>query len=125
MSGIDRLADCGRRPNCISSTASNERRRLGPWPLALAAGDAWPRIERAVTALPRTRIVTSEDGYLHAESRTRWCRFVDDLEVVLDAEQGVVGVRSASRIGYSDRGVNRRRVRALLAELVERGVVAG
>jgi len=67
----------------------------------------------------RTRIVDSSDDYLRAEARSRLLRFVDDLELALDAEAGLLAVRSASRLGYSDRGVNRRRVETLRRQLIE------
>ena len=74
-------------------------------------------------SLPRTTIVEDDGGYLRAEARSRIFRFVDDLEVALDREALELAVRSASRLGFSDRGVNRRRVRALEAALLEAGVI--
>jgi len=60
--------------------------------------------------MPRTRIVKEEGGYLHAEVRSFLFRFVDDIEFLIDTEQSLIHVRSASRTGHSDFGVNRRRV---------------
>jgi len=117
------LHDCGRRPNCVSSTASNPRRRVGPWRLKATPEAAWQAVRELVAATPRTRIVTEEPWYLHAEARSRLLRFVDDLELALDPEQGLLAVRSASRLGYSDRGVNRRRVERLRLLLAERGII--
>ena len=61
------------------------------------------------------------------EARSRIFRFVDDLEILAtegtDAEPSSLAIRSASRVGYSDRGVNRRRVRTLVAQLIDEGVV--
>jgi uncharacterized protein (DUF1499 family) len=73
--------------------------------------------------LPRTRIVSRTDASLHAECRSRIFRFVDDLELCLRAAEGIIAVRSASRLGYSDLGVNRSRVEALRAELKKRGMI--
>ncbi len=117
------MRDCGRRPNCVSSTASNPRRRVGPWHLRAAPAEAWQAVREAVSTSPRTRIVTEDEWYLHAEARSRLLRFVDDLEIAIDPEQGLLGVRSASRLGYSDRGVNRLRVERLRRILVERQVI--
>jgi len=73
-----------------------------------------PTLAALVAADPAARIVEQRSGiYLHAEYRSRWLHFVDDLELVADEEAGVVHVRSASRRGWSDLGVNRRRVEAL------------
>lgn len=60
--------------------------------------------------MPRTRVVTDESGYLHAECTSLVFRFVDDVEFWFDQRESLVHVRSASRIGHSDLGVNRRRI---------------
>jgi uncharacterized protein (DUF1499 family) len=76
-----------------------------------------------VDSLPRSTIVKKTDTYLHAEFRSRVFRFVDDLELLLDPATGVVAIRSASRIGYSDLGVNRRRVATLRQKLTQNGII--
>jgi uncharacterized protein (DUF1499 family) len=63
--------------------------------------------------MTRVRIVTATDHYLHAECSSALFGFVDDLECLLDAEAGVIHLRSAARMGYSDLGVNRRRIETL------------
>jgi creatinine amidohydrolase len=60
-------------------------------------------------------VITEEPGYLYAEFETRWLRFVDDVEFLLDAPAGVIHVRSASRLGRKDLGVNRKRIEELRA----------
>jgi uncharacterized protein (DUF1499 family) len=55
------------------------------------------------------KIITDDGGYLHATFTSRIFRFVDDLELRLDGENGIIHLRSASRTGYSDFGVNRKR----------------
>ena len=122
MTPPERLADCGRRPNCVSSTATDPKRRVGPWRLAAEPEVAWQAVREIVAATPRTTIVEATDRYLHAEARSRLFGFVDDLELVLESDE--LAVRSASRIGYSDRGVNRRRVEDLRRALAARGLVA-
>jgi uncharacterized protein (DUF1499 family) len=67
----------------------------------------------AVESLPRTRIIKEEKDYLYAEFRTRLLRFVDDVELYFDGQ--VLQVRSCSRLGRRDFGVNRKRVEALRA----------
>jgi uncharacterized protein (DUF1499 family) len=92
----------------------------------MAPGEAWIAIRVAIQALPRTRIVKRTSDYLHAECRSKWFGFVDDLELHLRNAHGpVLAVRSASRIGYSDFGVNRARVEQLRRDLVQRGVIQG
>jgi len=117
------LAPCPRSPNCVSSLAPDEGHRVEPLVLRVPAESAWASARRAVLALPRTRIAVERPGYLRAECTSRWLRFVDDLELALAPDGARIDVRSASRIGYSDLGVNRERVETLRAALREAGVV--
>ncbi len=71
------------------------------------------RIVAILEEMPRTKIVTREGNYLHATVTSRFFRFVDDLEVLIDPVSREIHFRSASRTGYSDMGVNRRRVEAI------------
>jgi uncharacterized protein (DUF1499 family) len=63
-----------------------------------------------VQTFPRTSVITVSDSYLHAEFTSLIFRFVDDVEFVIDNDAKVIHVRSASRLGTSDLGVNRKRV---------------
>jgi uncharacterized protein (DUF1499 family) len=78
-----------------------------------------------IAEYPRTRLVSRDTQYVHAEFRSRLFRFVDDVEFVVDPVQHVVHFRSASRVGHGDFGVNRRRMedvsRTLHARLAPRG----
>ena len=121
------LAPCPNTPNCVH-TGDRVPEDVAPLTLApiwvgASTSDLWPVVVDAVRELPRTEIITEEPGYLHAESTSRIFRFVDDLEVVHDRVLGELVVRSASRVGRSDLGVNAERVETLRAGLVERGVV--
>jgi uncharacterized protein (DUF1499 family) len=69
-------------------------------------------VEATIAEFPRARVISKTDQYLHAEFRTRLMHFVDDVEFLLPSD-GVVHVRSASRIGRGDMGTNRRRVEAI------------
>ncbi len=117
------LAPCPDLPNCVSSDARDGRHAVDPFELAVPAAEAWPRIEEAVAGMRRTMVVARSDDYLHAECRSAMFRFVDDLELDLRADAGIVAVRSASRVGRSDLGVNRRRVERLRAVLRTRGII--
>ena len=116
-----RLAPCPASPNCVSSDASGEQ-GVAPFGLAVDPGRAWHAARGAVAALPRTRIVSHTPDYLHAECTSAVFGFVDDLELNLRPGAGIIAVRSASRIGYSDLGVNRRRVETLREALSAQGV---
>jgi uncharacterized protein (DUF1499 family) len=114
------LAPCPPSPNCVASDAADAAHRVEPLAFTGSPAEAWRAARTAVAALPRTRIVAETDAWLHAECRSALFRFVDDLELELRPAAGIIAVRSASRVGHSDLGVNRRRVEALRAALAER-----
>ena len=101
------LQPCPSTPNCVSTEATDPRHAMPPLPFTGPAQAAHARARAALLAEPRTRIVTERPGYLHVEARSRFWRFVDDVEVVVDGPARVVRFRSASRVGRSDLGVNR------------------
>jgi uncharacterized protein (DUF1499 family) len=105
-----RLADCPSSPNCVSTQASDAEHRMEPIPFTGASEEAMQRIKELVEEMPRTKIVTAEDNYLHVEFRSALFRFVDDVEFLIDPHEQLVHFRSASRVGHSDFGVNRRRM---------------
>jgi uncharacterized protein (DUF1499 family) len=123
--GESGLRLCPESPNCVSSRDTDEVHGIAALKIAGDSGAAWTAAREIVSATSRTRIVTEDAGYLHAESTSALMRYVDDLELQLLVEDGVIAVRSASRVGYGDMGVNRERVEALRAELVAAGVVRG
>ena len=123
--GLDnnRLHPCPDSPNCVSTSENDPDRQILPLKLRIEAPAAWAAIVETVTALPRTRIVTVTENYLHAECRSAVFGFVDDLELHLRPEEQQVGIRSAARLGYYDFGVNLRRVNDLRSKLNSAGVV--
>ncbi|GAB5406294.1 MAG: DUF1499 domain-containing protein [Aureliella sp.] len=106
------LAKCPDKPNCVSSQATGEH-SIEPLAFDGDAASAWATLKAVVEGFPRTTAVTEEADYMHYEFRTAIMRYVDDVEFLLDEEQSVIHVRSASRIGYSDLGANRKRVEQL------------
>lgn len=120
---LQRLAPCPDSPNCVSSDATEPSHRVAALELVIPAEAAWRMIAEAVKTLPRTQIKEASDRYLRAECTSLVFRFVDDLELELRAGESVVAVRSASRKGYRDFGVNRSRVENLREVLRSRGVV--
>lgn len=107
---IHQLAPCPQRPNCVSSLAEDDAHRVEPLPLDGAPGEALARLREIIEQMPRSRVDESGEAHLKARFRSRLFGFTDDLELRVDAEAGVIHVRSASRVGYSDLGVNRKRV---------------
>jgi uncharacterized protein (DUF1499 family) len=68
------------------------------------------RLVGLISEMKRTRVVAVQEGYIHAECRSRIFRFVDDLEFFFVPDESLIHIRSAARSGYSDFGVNRKRV---------------
>ncbi|MGH0030660.1 MAG: DUF1499 domain-containing protein [Myxococcota bacterium] len=117
-----KLAACPFSPNCVSSDARDFGHAVAPIRLDAPPSEAWQAAHDCVRALPRTELVAESEGYLHAECRSALLGFVDDLELHLRPDEGVIAVRSASRLGFSDLGVNRARVEDLRDALCARGV---
>lgn len=104
-----RLAPCKRSPNCVSSQADPADAEHSIAPIA-CRGDAIAAVRKAVEAMPRSTVVTQKENYLYAEFRSRLLGYVDDVEFHYDEKAGVIHVRSASRLGRRDFGVNRKRI---------------
>ncbi len=109
-----RLAPCPGSPNCVSSEAVAVEQRVEPLRYDGDAGRARARLLEVVNGMARARIVRSGDDYLHVEFRSAVFGFVDDVEFYFSLP-GTIQVRSASRTGYYDFGVNRQRVETLRA----------
>lgn len=106
-----RLAPCTSSPNCVSSFESDPDKAVEPLKATL------DEVELVVRQMERTDVITATPEYLHVEYRSLIFRFVDDVEFLFDSQKGVTHVRSASRLGHSDLGVNRDRVEALRSHL--------
>lgn len=114
-----KLARPKRTPNCVSSQAepSDAEHFIAPIAFRGTPAQAMAAAREAVQSMERTTIVTEAPGYLYAEFRSRLLGYVDDVELYFDEKAGVFHVRSASRLGRRDYGVNRKRVEALRAKL--------
>lgn len=115
-----RLAPCSAR-HCVSSLETRADYRVAPLRYDGSREAAHAELLRALSRLPRTSVVTATPGYVHATVTSPLMHYVDDLEFVF--EDGVIHLRSASRTGYYDFGVNRDRVEALRRRLAESGAI--
>ena len=106
-----RLARCKRTPNCVSSQADPADRQHYIAPLAFKG--TMSDLRKAVESMPGSTVVHADSSYLYAEFRTRLLGFVDDVELFCDDASGLAHVRSASRLGRRDFGVNRNRIETL------------
>jgi uncharacterized protein (DUF1499 family) len=111
----DRLAPCPGSPNCVSSQAQGGYHAISPITYSGSVEGVLERLKAVLQKMKRSRIIASSPDYLHAEFRTL-LGFVDDVEFYIDQEQHLIHTRSASRIGYWDLGVNRRRLEAIRVE---------
>ncbi len=114
-----RLAPCPPTPNCAASQAdpADAEHYVAPIRFHGDAQRAWVVLVDAVRGSGRAAIVAERPGYLHAEFTSRMLGFVDDVEFELDTGTRRIHVRSASRLGRSDFGVNRARIEAIRAKV--------
>lgn len=115
---MKQLAPCPSSPNCVSTQAQDEQHAIAPLRYQRSKAEAKETLKTIVLSLPRTRLAEEDDTYLRVEFTSLLLRFVDDVEFLFDDEAKTIHFRSASRIGYSDFGVNRRRMEEIRA-LVE------
>ena len=107
------LTPCPEKDNCVSSQSLNEKFKVDPIPATGDIGVVMGRLSHAIESMFGSKIVTVEGHYLRAEFTSRFWRFVDDLECYYDEKNGLIHVRSASRVGQSDFNANRKRVEEL------------
>lgn len=105
-----RLKGCPASPNCVSTSAEDSDHYIAPLTYTGSREDALMRLRETLGEMKRVTIITESAGYIHCEFRSALFRFVDDVEFLLPEGVKEIHVRSASRKGYSDMGVNRKRV---------------
>ena len=105
-----RFASCPDSPNCVSTQAEDHDHWIAPLTYLGDDDIVVETLVRIVEQLPRTRVIRKTQNYLYVEFRSALFRFVDDVEFFVEAESGRVHLRSASRVGHSDMGVNRERI---------------
>ena len=106
-----RLGACPASPNCVSSFETSQTHQIAPLDASLA------QVRTQVLAMPGAQIIREQDQYLYAEFTSRLMGFVDDVEFLEQA--GLTHVRSASRLGLSDLGVNRKRIETIRQAIMD------
>ncbi len=115
-----RLAPCPGRPNCVSSMAVDDREHyVEPFAYSIEKRQAHEVLRQVISSLGRATIVEQLDEYLRVEFKSRIFRFVDDVEFYFPRNESLIHVRSASRVGYSDMGVNRKRIERIRSQFRE------
>ncbi|MBA5763925.1 DUF1499 domain-containing protein [Vibrio sp. 404] len=110
---------CADKPNCVSTLDSREDFQIAPFNLKNDV--TIDQVEQVALQLPGAKTATQENSYLRIECTSKIMRFVDDLELEIKGSQLIV--RSESRVGYSDFGVNRKRAEQLRVLLNEAGLL--
>ena len=113
----ERFKECPPTPNCVSSETLSKAKFIERFKTGNRSAESWVLLTKLLEKTSNCRVVSQNSSYIHAEFRTRLLRFVDDVEFRLESETNEIAVRSASRVGYSDLGANRRRLERLRGEL--------
>ena len=112
------LSPCPSSPNCVSTQATDEGHAIAPFRYRKSRAEAKESLKAIVQTMPRIKLVEDDESYLRYEFTSLLLRFVDDVEFLFDDESKTLHFRSASRTGYGDLGVNRKRMEEIRA-LVE------
>jgi uncharacterized protein (DUF1499 family) len=106
----DRLEPCPVSPNCVVSQNADKTHQISAIEYNRDRSEAKELLLKVLSVTPRTQIIEQTDNYIHAESKSRIFGFVDDVEFYFPNNEKAIEIRSASRVGESDLGVNRRRL---------------
>lgn len=96
-------------PNAVSSQTGEAKHYVKPFPFKDSEADSVAALMEVLSSREDIEVMTQDTRYIHAVATTDLMKFKDDLEFLVDAEQKVIHFRSASRVGYSDGGMNRER----------------
>lgn len=113
------LAVCPNTPNCVNSQSQDAEHRIEPLTYTSTPKEALSDLKTIIENQERTKIITETENYLYAEFASKLMGFVDDVEFLVDDSAKVIHVRSASRLGKSDLGVNRTRIETIRTKLNE------
>lgn len=116
------LAPCPDKPNCVSSFSEDPSHHVAAIAIADSALATWRGLQLILASDPRAEIVVSSNRYLRAVYTSALMRYRDDVEFLLREGAAEIAIRSASRVGHSDMGVNRERIEELRRQLVDMGL---
>lgn len=114
------LSSCPESPNCVVTQNADQSHAIAPINYQTDLATARDTLLKVLTVVPGTKVISQTDNYIQAESTSRLMGFIDDVEFYFPAEAKIIEMRSASRLGESDLGVNRRRleqIRFAMADL--------
>lgn len=115
-SSMSLLKLCPNRPNCVSSWATEGPRKMDPIPYQGSIEEARQRLLEIIRSFDRSTVVRNDGNCLRVEFRSKIFSFIDDVEFVFDDASKLINFRSASRLGYYDFRVNRRRMQTIIRQ---------
>ncbi|MCX7096428.1 MAG: DUF1499 domain-containing protein [Methylococcales bacterium] len=118
-----KLPVCKDSPNCVSSQALDASHFIEPYKISGSPEAAWAALKDILNKQSRMVITHETADTLHAEATSLVFQFIDDINIILDADKKLIHIRSASRTGHSDFGVNRKRLETLRTQLQKTHVI--
>jgi len=107
------LQNCGSKPNCVCSIQNDSVHGIAPFQIRENVNSSMEKLSKIIQSMNGARIISSQEGYLYAEFKTSFFGFIDDVEFHVNESANRIEVRSASRLGYSDLGLNRSRLESI------------
>ena len=108
-----KLQPCPKSPNCVSTQSTDAKHKMDPLNYTDDIKEVKSKIKEIIKSFKRTRLITEEEDYLHFEFRTATFKFVDDVEFYFDDSAKLIHFRSAAQKGWSDMGVNKKRMKKI------------
>ena len=115
------LKPCPQSPNCVATQTDQADKKMSPLSFSGDPTQAQEKLKTMILGLGRTALISEEPGYLHFTFKTWPIPFIDDVEFLFVNEQQLIHFRSASRVGYSDLGANRKRMKKVSDRWQARG----
>jgi len=113
---LGKLASCPSTPNCVSSQSADAEHYIEPFTYQASATEAIAKLKTIIESQERAKLIAETENYLYAEFTSRWMGYVDDVEFYANEKDKTIEVRSASRLGESDLGVNRQRIERIKSQ---------
>jgi uncharacterized protein (DUF1499 family) len=116
----NKLTPCPNNPNCVSSQGQQKAHYISPITYNTGQTVAKEKLVLILQQYASAKIRAQSEDYIHIEFQSRWLRFIDDVEFYF-YPAGIIQIRSASRVGYSDFGVNRQRIEKIKMKFSQAG----
>lgn len=115
----NKLTECPDSPNCVSTQSKKEEAKMEPIRYTINDETAYKLLLQVIEGNKLANVVTKTNNYIHAAYHTKSKIFIDDVEFYIDADANLIHFRSASRVGHSDLGANRKRMDIIKNEFLQ------